>query len=229
MTATAISGTPLGRTVTLSCPQCLLPFMRRWKERNAKFCGHRCAILFHQQTILAAAATPEAREKMASALRGRGSGYVKRGGRHEHRVVMEKQLGRVLTSEEIVHHKDEVKGNNVPDNLQVLSRAEHARLHLIGKKRPIVTHCKNGHPFTTENTIICSSGSRLCRLCSRAYQRRWHEERRRLALEPEPKLTKVAKPAADAANDPPDAPAASTAPRTRKRFQGPGAPTGGAA
>jgi hypothetical protein len=44
-------------------------------------------------------------------------------------------------------------------------------------------------------------------------------------VEPEPKLTKIAKPAADSANDAtPGAPA----PRARKRFVGPGAPTGGA-
>lgn len=48
-------------------------------------------------------------------------------------------------------------------------------------------------------------------------------------IEAEPKLTKVAKPAADAANDAPDAPATSTAPKSRKRWQGPGAPSGGAA
>lgn len=48
-------------------------------------------------------------------------------------------------------------------------------------------------------------------------------------VEAEPKLTKVAKPAADAANDSPDAPATSTAPKSRKRWTGPGAPTGGAA
>lgn len=44
-------------------------------------------------------------------------------------------------------------------------------------------------------------------------------------VDAEPKLTKVAKPAVDAANDTPDAPA----PKTRKRWTGPGAPTGGAA
>lgn len=49
-------------------------------------------------------------------------------------------------------------------------------------------------------------------------------------VEAEPKLTKIAKPAAEAANDAPDAPAASTAPKApRKRWTGPGAPTGGAA
>jgi hypothetical protein len=41
-------------------------------------------------------------------------GYVR-----EHRLVMEGILGRYLTREEVVHHKDGNKMNNNPDNLQV--------------------------------------------------------------------------------------------------------------
>lgn len=51
-------------------------------------------------------------------------GYVR-----EHRLVMEKKIGRYLTSGEIVHHKDENKLNNNPDNLEVMSKAEHCKHH----------------------------------------------------------------------------------------------------
>lgn len=47
----------------------------------------------------------------------------------EHRLVMEAMLGRLLTPDEAVHHIDRNKGNNAPDNLQVLTWEEHARLH----------------------------------------------------------------------------------------------------
>jgi HNH endonuclease len=51
--------------------------------------------------------------------------------RPEHRVVMEKVLGRKLEKHEIVHHKDEDKRNNNPENLQLYSsNAEHLRDHL---------------------------------------------------------------------------------------------------
>ena len=47
----------------------------------------------------------------------------------EHRIIMEKELGRELNSDEIVHHIDENKKNNSIDNLVVLTRAEHAKIH----------------------------------------------------------------------------------------------------
>lgn len=36
-----------------------------------------------------------------------------------HRLVAEEKLGRYLTQDEVVHHKDEDPGNNSPDNLMV--------------------------------------------------------------------------------------------------------------
>lgn len=64
-------------------------------------------------------------------LRGKGKvGYIKEYGRHQHRVVMEKKLGRKLKTNELVHHIDHDKHNNHPNNLQLVTRAEHARIHL---------------------------------------------------------------------------------------------------
>ena len=51
------------------------------------------------------------------------------GERLEHRVVMERKLGRHLRDDEIVHHVDEDKSNNDPENLEVMSQSDHARLH----------------------------------------------------------------------------------------------------
>lgn len=55
--------------------------------------------------------------------------YRKKHNRHEHRAVAEQMLGRPLTSKDVVHHIDGNKHNNAPDNLQVLSHADHLRLH----------------------------------------------------------------------------------------------------
>lgn len=53
--------------------------------------------------------------------------YKKYLGRHEHRYLMEKKLGRKLLRSEHVHHIDGNKHNNSLDNLIVLSDAEHGR------------------------------------------------------------------------------------------------------
>lgn len=48
----------------------------------------------------------------------------------EHRLVMEKKLGRKLTESEVVHHIDGDKLNNDPDNLSVMSLSEHSSHHV---------------------------------------------------------------------------------------------------
>lgn len=47
----------------------------------------------------------------------------------EHRIVAEEMLGRELNETEVVHHIDGNKQNNSEDNLTVMTREEHAKLH----------------------------------------------------------------------------------------------------
>ena len=65
-------------------------------------------------------------------------GYVylyvpKLGYRKRCRLILEKHLNRKLTTDECVHHKNGIKHDDRIENLEILSRAEHSRLH--GKKR----------------------------------------------------------------------------------------------
>jgi hypothetical protein len=46
-----------------------------------------------------------------------------------HRAIMESIIGRELSRDEIVHHRDGNKNNNSPCNLMITTRKEHPSLH----------------------------------------------------------------------------------------------------
>ena len=76
-------------------------------------------------------------------------------GRTEHRDIAELVLGRKLHTNEVVHHMDDNPKNNSKDNLLVISRIMHGRLHLfLDLQRVILEKSGNENFENCWNTLI---------------------------------------------------------------------------
>jgi len=103
---------------------------------------------------------PDHRRAMKSA---NWIGYV-----YEHILIAEEMLGRKLKPEEVVHHLDGNRANNRYENLLILRRSEHAKLHLwLQAGAPMCeSHRLNG--VNSGKSRVTKP--RYCSCCSRTLQ-----------------------------------------------------------
>lgn len=87
---------------------------------------------------------------------------IKRAGvsKDEHRHLMEQHLGRELTEDEVVHHKNGNKLDNRIENLEVMSKVDHAKLH--NQIYPDTKICRicgkefTPNTFHRQRAVVCS-------------------------------------------------------------------------
>jgi predicted nucleic acid-binding Zn ribbon protein len=111
------------------CPICKVKFQPT--TYKSKYCSKEC---YYKNISLS--------YNLESHPNWRGGNFINRRGYiilsvgkgkqvYEHRLIMEKHLGRKLKPTEHVHHIDFDKTNNHISNLKILNNSEHNRLHAI--------------------------------------------------------------------------------------------------
>ena len=125
--------------VLVNCEQCgkeksLFPSQLKLRKYGV-FCDKVCLGKFRSETLVGdwAANYKSGFSKSRDYLRVEARWHPncdKQGYVVLHRLIAEAKLGRFLTEEEVVHHKDDNPTNNYWDNLEVMKQSEHANLHI---------------------------------------------------------------------------------------------------
>lgn len=108
----------------------------------------------------------------ASKLKGYGL-FEFAGMRRAHRVAYTFLVGPIPVGLQI-DHLCRVRNCVNPRHLEAVTQQENIRRGDAGGYLKRRTQCKNGHTFTPENTYLAPDGHRNCRVCRRAYDKRYY-------------------------------------------------------
>lgn len=167
--------------------------------KNAKTCSSVCRVKY----IAAYGLTKAENNGMWKGGRIKGSaGYIKilkpehpysvKSYVLEHRLIMENSIGRYLEPHEVVHHINHRKDDNRLENLQLLTKKEHDRLHCLENQKsgvfkrrklekpiPIKCTCGNIELRNYFRKTISCSGCKI--LKDKIRKERWYLKRAQLA------------------------------------------------
>lgn len=116
------------------CPRCKSKTEKRTKRgMKAQFCSRKCYSTkrnlrgaYKESVLISGYRYILRTDHPCRDLRG----YVS-----EHRLVAENKIGRYLYKNEHVHHINHDKLDNRPENLMVMTKSEHMRLHMIERNK----------------------------------------------------------------------------------------------
>ena len=134
----------------LKCSVEFLTYPSKVKQGRGKYCSKDCSqsvfiklgILYGEQTrFKKGQRNPNAKGWRYGQSRKGGPKYIllykpdchgasKSGYIRAHRFIMQEHLGRPLTKDEVVHHKDHNTLNNDISNLELMDKITHCRLHV---------------------------------------------------------------------------------------------------